>query len=213
MTRLAVAASHSLEQCSTSYRLSSVSRSPRIRLQPIRCTGAGLTRQDAEQPQRLQPRRLVVKSVPAARAAAPPPQPVPVEHSSAYLLRNRRQLATAQEEEQRVQQDSSSEPFNGTAMEWMLRKADESLDEIEENPPEYAKRIYDISTGPIGKAASSTVTSAAKVTVKVGTEAFKAAVPVGKWALREGMKLAVGAVAKGISAAASSKKEDNEKKK
>jgi len=40
--------------------------------------------------------------------------------------------------------------FNGSALEWVLRKADESLDEIEENPPEYAKVIYDISTGPIG---------------------------------------------------------------
>lgn len=45
---------------------------------------------------------------------------------------------------------SPPESFNGSALEWVLRKADESLDEIEENPPEYAKVIYDLSTGPIG---------------------------------------------------------------
>lgn len=42
------------------------------------------------------------------------------------------------------------EAFNGSALEWVLRKADESLDEIEENPPQYARVLYDISTGPIG---------------------------------------------------------------
>lgn len=184
--------------------------------------------------------------------------------------------SAAEEEQQR--QERSSEPFTGSAVEWVLRKADESLDEIEENPPEYAKVIYDISTGPIGehhaaghaasidsrpddpggrrrtavavaryacppvacgllvpqadlsgcmpafpahfllldaclclcvllrcagKAASTGVTTAAKVTVKVGAEAIKAAAPVGKWALQQGVKLAVGAVAKGISSAVS----------
>lgn len=50
------------------------------------------------------------------------------------------------------QRDAAAPPesFNGSALEWVLRKADESLDEIEENPPEYAKVLYDISTGPIG---------------------------------------------------------------
>ena len=57
-----------------------------------------------------------------------------------------------------------------------------------------------------GKAASAGVTTAAKVTVQVGAEALKAAAPVGKWALQQGVKLAVGAVAKGISSAASSGK-------
>lgn len=55
-----------------------------------------------------------------------------------------------------------------------------------------------------GKAASTGVTTAAKVTVQVGAEALKAAAPVGKWALQQGVKLAVGAVAKGISSAVGS---------
>lgn len=55
------------------------------------------------------------------------------------------------EEEQQQREERGSEPFTGSAVEWVLRKADESLDEIEENPPEYAKVIYDISNGPIGE--------------------------------------------------------------
>lgn len=62
-----------------------------------------------------------------------------------------------------------------------------------------------------GKAASVGVTTAAQVTVQVGTEAIKAAVPVGKWALQQGFKLAVGAVRQGM--AASNKKDDGKKKK
>lgn len=48
------------------------------------------------------------------------------------------------------QQQQGDEPFNGSAVEWVLRKADESLDEIEENPPEFVKTIYEVSSGPIG---------------------------------------------------------------
>lgn len=59
--------------------------------------------------------------------------------------------AQSAEEEEQQRRGRGSEPFTGSAVEWVLRKADESLDEIEENPPEYAKVIYDISTGPIGE--------------------------------------------------------------
>lgn len=90
-------------------------------------------------------------------------------------------------------------------MEWVLRKADESLDEIEDNPPEYVKTIYEVSNGPIGKTASATVTTAAKATVLVGANALKAAAPLGKWALQQGFKLAAGAVSTGLSAGSKSK--------
>ncbi len=60
-----------------------------------------------------------------------------------------------------VQEDETQEPvakkqvpppeaFSGSAVKWALMKADESLDEIEENPPEAVKVIYDISRGPVG---------------------------------------------------------------
>lgn len=48
--------------------------------------------------------------------------------------------------------------------------------------------------------------TAAKVTVEVGKGTLKAAAPVGKWALQQGFKLAVGAVSKGLASAASGDK-------
>jgi hypothetical protein len=96
---------------------------------------------------------------------------------------------------------SVDEPFNGNAVDWVLKKVDKSLDSVEENPPAYAKAIYEISTGPVGEAASKGAAAAAKMTVEVGTQAIKAAAPVGKWVLSQGFKAAVGAVGKGISSA------------
>lgn len=51
--------------------------------------------------------------------------------------------------------------------------------------------------------------------MEVGTEALKAAAPVGKWALKQGFKLAVGAVSKGLASAVapSDKKKDSDSKK
>lgn len=50
------------------------------------------------------------------------------------------------------------------------------------------------------------------MTVEVGAEALKAAAPVGKWALQQGFKLAVGAVSKGIASAASGGDKKKKKK-
>jgi hypothetical protein len=95
----------------------------------------------------------------------------------------------------------TDEPFNGNAVDWVLKKVDKSLDSVEENPPAYAKAIYEISTGPVGEAASKGAAAAAKITMEVGTQAIKAAAPVGKWVLSQGFKAAVAAVGKGISSA------------
>ena len=83
----------------------------------------------------------------------------------------------------------------------MLRQVDKSLDEVEENPPAYAKAIYDISTGPVGQAASKGAATAAKVTMDVGSAAIKAAAPVGQWVVKEGFKAAAGAVGYGLTSA------------
>lgn len=45
---------------------------------------------------------------------------------------------------------AAAEAFNGNAVKWALKKADESLDEIEENPPAVVEALYDISRGPVG---------------------------------------------------------------
>lgn len=84
--------------------------------------------------------------------------------------------------------------FSGNALEWALRKVDASLDEIEHNPPAYQKAIYDFTKSPAGVAAAKGVKTAANVTVTATVEAAKIAAPVGKWALAEGFKAAVGLV-------------------
>jgi hypothetical protein len=71
---------------------------------------------------------------------------------------------------------------------------DASLDEIEHNPPAYQKAIYEFTKSPAGVAAAKGVKTAANVTVTATVEAAKIAAPVGKWALAEGFKAAVGLV-------------------
>lgn len=105
------------------------------------------------------------------------------------------------------------EVFTGNAVDWVLKKVDESLDDVEENPPPYAKAIYEISTGPVGEAASKGAATAAKVTVQVGAQALKAAAPLGKWVLTQGFKAAVGVMASGVSSALNSSSRSNGKKK
>jgi len=106
---------------------------------------------------------------------------------------------------------ATEEPFAGNAVEWMLRKADKSLEEVEENPPAYAKALYDLSTGPVGAAASKGAAAAAKLTVQAGAQALKAAAPVGKWIITNGTKAVATAVVQGVSA--SLKSRDKERKK
>jgi hypothetical protein len=92
-----------------------------------------------------------------------------------------------------------SEPFTGGAVEWWLKKADKNLNEIESNPPIYAKVMYNISTGPVGAAASKSLEVVAEVGGKVAKETLKAAGPASKWAVQQGFKLVTGVVMKGIS--------------
>ncbi|KAK9907659.1 hypothetical protein WJX75_007770 [Coccomyxa subellipsoidea] len=121
--------------------------------------------------------------------AAPPPEPVPVEHSPAYLLRHRSKTEAADLSIVRAKQE---EPFTGNAVEWAVRRLDASLDEAELDPPPGAKAIIDVARGPFGTATVQGVTAAARVTVKVGTTALKAAAPVGKWVVQQSFKAALG---------------------
>ena len=123
---------------------------------------------------------------PGALGAAPhaPPMRSPQEGGAEPLARRRG--------------GDGEEALTGSALDWALRKADASLDEIEDNPPAYARALYDLSTGPVGAAASRGVATAAKVTVQVGGEALKAAAPVGRWVVTQTFKLAAGAVARGL---------------
>ncbi len=86
------------------------------------------------------------------------------------------------------------EDQGGNAVDWVLRKVDQSLDAVEDNPPAYAKAIYELSTGPVGTAASKGAVAAAKLTAEAGSQAIRAAAPVGKWVVSQGFKLIASAV-------------------
>jgi len=101
---------------------------------------------------------------------------------------------------------TAEDSFTGNAVDWVLRKADRSLDELEENPPVYAKVLYELSTGPVGSAASKGATAAVKLTLKAGTQVLRTAAPVGKWILTNGAMAVAGALVKGVSSA--SKKDE-----
>lgn len=83
------------------------------------------------------------------------------------------------------------------------------MNEIEHNPPAVQKALYDFSKGPVGEATGKGVQAAAQLTAKATIEAAKVAAPVGKWAIKQGFKAAVGLV----SYAMTQEKSQNKKKK
>jgi len=95
---------------------------------------------------------------------------------------------------------ASPEPTEPTlsvgAIEWALHKVDKSLDEMEANPNGIQRAIYQISRGPVGTATVSAVEAATKVTLKATGEVAKAAAPVAKRMLAEGMRAMGGLVTK-----------------
>ncbi|KAK9837130.1 hypothetical protein WJX81_005014 [Elliptochloris bilobata] len=133
----------------------------------------------------------VVTSLRPPRPAAPPPEPVPVQHSPTYLMKHR-ELLVETAEQSGLASVRGEEPFAGGAVEWAVRRVDASLDEAEDAPPAAAKALWAVARGPVGSATARGVTAAALVTVKAGTTALKAAAPVGKWALKQGVKAAFG---------------------
>lgn len=73
-------------------------------------------------------------------------------------------------------------------------RVDDQLNEVEQHPSQVHRAIYDFTNGPVGQATSKGVQTAAKFTMTATFEAAKAAAPVGKWALQQGFKAAVGLV-------------------
>lgn len=147
--------------------------------------------QDAE-------KMLVIKPPPLSKSPAIPPQPAPIEHTSSYLLRSSKHNESIQQDDNESSLGIEKEPFTGNAVDWILKKADESLDAVEQDPPAYAKAIYEISTGPVGTTASKGVSFAAKMTIEAGSQALQAAAPVGKWILAQGAKAVGDAIIFGI---------------
>jgi hypothetical protein len=75
-----------------------------------------------------------------------------------------------------------------------LHRVDDQLNIVEQQPSDIHKAVYDFSNGPVGQATSKGVQVAAKLTMTATIEAAKVAAPVGKWALQQGFKAAVGLV-------------------
>lgn len=83
-------------------------------------------------------------------------------------------------------------------LDWALKSLDEKLNEVEANPHPIHKAIYGISRGPVGEAANQGVQIAGKAAVNVTVEAAKVAAPVGKWAVQQGFKAAMGLVSRAL---------------
>ena len=93
-----------------------------------------------------------------------------------------------------------------------MSKVDKSLQEIEEDPPVYAKALYEITTGPVGTSAGRGMVAMIKMTGKVGTEAIKAAAPVGKWVLTQSFKVVANAAMQGMTSASRKEKQNTKQK-
>ena len=73
-----------------------------------------------------------------------------------------------------------------SAVVWMLKKTDQSLDAIEENVPDAAKSAITFVTGNLGNTTSKVAVDAAKLAAKGGAKLLEAALPAGKWAISKG---------------------------
>lgn len=131
----------------------------------------------------------------------PPLKPVPVIHTQAYLVQTQQlpqvpQLLSSTDEVNQKQQQHAD--LDSNALVWALKKVDDQLNQVEQQPSELHQAIYNFSNGPVGQATSKGVQVAAKVTMTATIEAAKVAAPVGKWALQQGFKAAVGLVGAAI---------------
>jgi len=182
----------------SSVRLSFVSHAAQQRQTPLRATGV----------RRSTPRQTVVRtlssetssdtsveekvapSAPSEGSKKTPvavPSPVPVKHSSAFV--SRQSLSPSSLQTKFKKRPTETEIDSSNALQSALSRLDESLDEFETAKPPVAKAAW--AVGKLTTAASQDprIQAAAKGAVQVGSEAVKAAIPVGKklgqWALKK----------------------------
>lgn len=150
------------------------------------------------------PRQKPLSSIAASTANVEyvPPPPVlrspPIIHTPAYLQQTQQllvpQIPNSSMDESLQPQLQQQADMSSNAIVWALRKVDDQLNEVEQHPSQVHKAIYDFTNGPVGQATSKGVQTAAKFTMTATFQAAKAAAPVGKWALQQGFKAAVGLV-------------------
>ncbi len=93
----------------------------------------------------------------------------------------------------------------------VCHRVDDQLNMVEQQPSDIHKAVYDFSNGPVGQATSKGVQVAAKLTMTATIEAAKVAAPVGKWALQQGFKAAVGLVGAAIQQESKQKQQQKNK--
>ena len=86
------------------------------------------------------------------------------------------------------------------------------MNQVEQQPSEVHQALYKFSNGPVGQATSKGVQVAAKLTMSATIEAAKVAAPVGKWALQQGFKAAVGLVGVALEQEKKEKQKDKQLK-
>ncbi|KAF6257597.1 hypothetical protein COO60DRAFT_1701739 [Scenedesmus sp. NREL 46B-D3] len=141
---------------------------------------------------KLGPSSSRTSALSAVAGSAPPSPPAPI-HTTAYLQQTKQLVHVP------VLSTSSSEEdgrpdLSSNALVWALKKVDDQLNQVEQEPSELHQAIYQFTNGPVGQATTKGVQTAAKLTISATIETAKAAAPVGKWALQQGFKAAVGLV-------------------
>lgn len=142
--------------------------------------------------------------MPAPRPSVPAPEPVPIVHSSAYLVQKRRQ-------EKREACDISTpastlsndgrwdeEPFTGNAVQFLLRKGDNTLDQIETAPGSVSVALERAMSSPAAQIAGYVAKSGARLTAKATQEALEAGLPVARKMAVQGLTLAGKAIEAGL---------------
>lgn len=95
----------------------------------------------------------MIGTVTPPRPPPPEPTPVPVIPSTAFLRQSSQAALELADKAHPPQAPadpslvSAKEGYEGNALVWALRKVDESLDEIEANPPVVQKALYDLTAG------------------------------------------------------------------
>lgn len=120
-----------------------------------------------------------------------------MQHSRAFLTgQHQRALPDEPEEEGFGWQEAAElrpvrTAFRGNAVQWLLAKADKRLAEVERKPlgEGLAKAWVDASQSPAGLQAGKMLGATFKLSGNLAGAALQGAVPIGKWAAKQGLGL------------------------
>uniref|UniRef100_A0A383W1M6 Senescence domain-containing protein n=1 Tax=Tetradesmus obliquus TaxID=3088 RepID=A0A383W1M6_TETOB len=151
------------------------------------------TRASTTHSSRLRPASSTASASSTVAVSAPPSPPAPI-HTTAYLQQTKQLVQVPVLSTSSLDDDEQQPDLSSNALVWALKKVDDQLNQVEQQPSELHQAIYQFTNGPVGQATSKGVQTAAKFTISATIETAKAAAPIGKWALQQGFKAAVGLV-------------------